>query len=105
MPLVSRWDGDENPVAFPITGHLTTAEEALTFYEASLKDLAQYHGGAVQRLYPKRDRPAHGLRWTIGPENWAQICAESVDMETESFTVFHENGDTIFFQATGDDDF
>lgn len=98
MPLVTRWNGDENPIGFPITGHLTTAAEAADFYEASVMALAERHGGTTQRLVPKPDRPAHGIRWTTGPENWASICATSVDMETEAFAVFHENGDTIFFQ-------
>lgn len=101
MPLASRWDGDDAPISFPISGHLTTAEEAATFYESALTALAAQHGGEIQRLYPREDRPAYGVRWTIGPENWAQICAESVDMETESFTLFHENGDTLFFRPTG----
>lgn len=102
MPLVTRYENDDDPVSFPITGHLTTADEAATFYESFLNDLAVRHGGAVHRLAPKPDRDAHGIRWTVGPENWAQICSESVDMETEAFTVFHEGGDTIYFQDRDD---
>jgi len=102
MPLVKRYDDDPDPVSFPITGHLTTADEAATFYESFLNDLACTHGGTIHRLAPKPDRNAHGVRWTVGPENWAKVCAEGPDMKTDAFTVFHEDGDTIFFQDRTD---
>jgi hypothetical protein len=102
MPLVKRYDDDPDPVSFPITGHLTTADEAATLFEWYLKQLTAKYGGEAHRLHPKLTRNAHGIRWTAGPFNWAQICADWEDMETESFLVFHENGDTIFFQDRDD---
>lgn len=96
--LVDRYEGDSEPLSFPIVAHLSSTREAILFLRDSVERFAAANGGEAVLIHPSGLDDTWGIRWTVGPSGWADKYASDPESSTGQFSCRAVDGDTIFFE-------